>query len=1015
MSSRPNFYILLNLDPNARWDDAAYHKALQAARAEWTRLSRTPHRATESKRNLELVPKIREVMNDPVLRQNEAEEATRLLKDQTQQAQRQFDERLGLLQAKGFATDDDVQMLAADLGLDMSDVRQRVEKRGLELRLGPAPVNDADALEASTMTDIQSHLDVLGKQNLYDFLGMTRTVSTSILLAEANRLYDNTLKKATRDAQVTATSVLAGHGMAIFKTEAERGRYDRALEDQRYAAIFEESLKHVARNTDRTLYAGQVQRLLMQAREASLDVDRADAYIRRRARQLGIAVEFTDTTPVKEQQVCPACGALLSKDADTCSNCGTPLHMTCPGCGETIPTEDNVCRHCQFPLGELFVIRHELDDAGDFVQQGRYDLADSRFRSAQSRWNKLPNIVHNNPVVRDLRVEMHDADTHLQEHREQIAELRRLIDEKRFYAARQQWRDIEAAYGSDALGLEYNQIETAIAQAESRLKQARAASGDDAVQRYLEILADCADCEAATDALARIPPSPPNNLVLRRGGAVISLEWDASPSDGVKYIIVRRRHALPNSAADGEQLVTQAATRYDDTAPLQGVPYYYGVFAERGGIQSHEGALATEPILLTPPVSELTAKVASGQVHLQWEAPPNVKQVVVVRGMDSAPDSPDAGEPVHVLDTTQAVDAGLDDDVPCHYGVFPQYLNHDGVLMTGPGQFISATPQPPPGMITHLDFAVTRREDYHELVITWEPPERGDVAILGSFEPFPFSPGYVMPESDLATYGELTVSRYGQAEAEADVGTILYFTPVILLERMAYIGKTHDYAALEDVSNLRVLNQGTELHIHWDWPPNCRKVILAYSHTNYPAARADELSDVTRLEITRAQFDIHGYYVLKNPAERDYYIGAFAVISGAGTELVASGHNARTRISLSTTLEIRFEINRTRRNVLQKGPFQLKVRYNGGGHLPEMVLVRRQGAVPLKRTEGQVIHTIAARELEGTRGTIIETLAEDIERPQSYINLFLVDEVFYQNQGGNVRILLPDQNKLKVF
>lgn len=1005
-ANRPNYFELLEIDPNQPWNEAEFQKRLTVKRADWTNRARHPKYATMYSRYLEMVPKIQVVMADPEQRQQEAKAAKERQSQQQQQKQQQFATDIDYLIAKGFVTEGDVAALVQHYTgvIPESEIRKTIKRRGITVQASKAGEEAAGGLDSATMRSIQTQLDLLAKGDLYTFLGFSSSARTPELLETARQIYDDTQRKAAKTADVTAMSVLAGYAMKVFKNEEERRRYDDALAEQAYEKVLDAPLIRLLQGPDKTLYAGQFQKLLEQARGHHLDVDRAASYIRERARKLGAAIEVTETSAIKLQRACPYCDTLTDAHATACPTCGTPLEMTCPGCGKTIASESNVCQFCRFPVGDIFVIRHQLNDTIDLLHEQRYDLASEKMRHAWFLWGRLPSRKHQNDLTSELEWQFREVEDELQWQKAQLVTLHQHIDQKRFYQAREVLRQLEADWGTATVKIERQTIEQAILATEEKLKRARAASGDEAVQLYLDILAECSDCSEAQEALARIPPAPPSGLVIQQGNEVVSLEWQPSRSGGVHYLVQRKAHTRPVSVNDGTRLATLTSTRFDDASPQIGVPVYYAVYAERGGIYSTDAAVASVPILLVRPVSMVTAGVEDSTVHLAWDTPPNMQSAWVVRASDHYPATPIDGEPVRVLEPTYAVDQGLVNGETYYYTIYSTFLDHEGNSIAGPGAYIAATPQEPPTFIRKLDFEVVRKGAQHELVLAWQPPSKGEVVILRSLQAPPYVETQILPESDLAAHGELLVTKDQRLKTEVEAARIVYFTPIVLFEKMAYIGRTHDYASLEDASNLRAQNLGTELQLRWDWPPNCRKAIVTYSHSDYPSAK-----EGIRTELTKAQYNLRGYYPIVNPARRDYFIVVFAVIDQNGQELIASGRTARCKISLSGSVSVHYEITRQRR-LFGQGELALAVTVEGEGTLPEMVLVQKQGTLPVTKNDGVNIQQIAAGTLDSGK----HILPLNGVAAQGFARLFLKDDSFYESQGGHVRIIHPAQEKMRL-
>ena len=298
---RPNFFELLELDPTAPWDHAHFENTLKSRRAEWVSQSRHPRHALRYKGYLDLIADIQAVMADPMQRQAEAEAALRVRDERHARRRREFADELELLAAKGYITHDEIDFLATEYNavLDITQIYRQIELFSIDIR--PAPENRiVEIIDSSTMQDIRAQLEIINRRNVYDFLGMPPTTTTSALLEAARRVYEETLRQNKITAERTAKSVLSGHALQIFKDEGKRRKYDRALNRQTYDVLLEK-LERLLRGPDKTLYAGQIEHLLVEAQANGLDPDKASRYLYHHAGRLGATIEFTlqqPSTPV---------------------------------------------------------------------------------------------------------------------------------------------------------------------------------------------------------------------------------------------------------------------------------------------------------------------------------------------------------------------------------------------------------------------------------------------------------------------------------------------------------------------------------------------------------------------------------------------------------------------------------------------------------------------------------------------------------------------------------------------
>src|SRR5271154_7096614 len=95
--SRPNFFIILELDPQARWDERAFRAALDAKRREWSKQRsngiKGHHTTVAAQQNLGYIAEIEGSMVDAGKREKERQTAIKAVADQHQQQAARVAER----------------------------------------------------------------------------------------------------------------------------------------------------------------------------------------------------------------------------------------------------------------------------------------------------------------------------------------------------------------------------------------------------------------------------------------------------------------------------------------------------------------------------------------------------------------------------------------------------------------------------------------------------------------------------------------------------------------------------------------------------------------------------------------------------------------------------------------------------------------------------------------------------------------------------------------------------------
>src|SRR5438445_428828 len=168
--TRPNYFLLLGLDPDQPWNEARYHSQLRAKRNEWsrqrTRGIKTSTASVEARRGLELVPDIVRVMGDAAERERERK-AARAHRAGEEAARRvEFERTLEIILGKGFLYDVEEADLRRQYGdlMNSPDMVQRLAR--VQRRPFDAAQVVPDRLEPSTASTIRGLLEEVGTESL---------------------------------------------------------------------------------------------------------------------------------------------------------------------------------------------------------------------------------------------------------------------------------------------------------------------------------------------------------------------------------------------------------------------------------------------------------------------------------------------------------------------------------------------------------------------------------------------------------------------------------------------------------------------------------------------------------------------------------------------------------------------------------------------------------------------------------------------------------------------------------
>jgi hypothetical protein len=291
---RENFYLLLKLsiDPPEN-DPEVIEKAIKKQQTVWSRFRNHPTKAIQAQNNIDLIPEIRRVMLDQTFRENEAQELVKLIEKRDKAKFLKIDRHIRIYLSKGDVTGEEVERLAklhsispkkllervANLKelhsetappthkapTSKEEIFERIDKylliriiRGFvsekeicrlaklyaigedEIRSRakcPIIKNDSKKIEKPTPLDrsivkvINDNLKVVARSTLYEFLDIPEDTPIEEIHTRSKEKRTTALRIGKKDALATASGVLAGHCIAIFKSRESRNAYNvsRAL------------------------------------------------------------------------------------------------------------------------------------------------------------------------------------------------------------------------------------------------------------------------------------------------------------------------------------------------------------------------------------------------------------------------------------------------------------------------------------------------------------------------------------------------------------------------------------------------------------------------------------------------------------------------------------------------------------------------------------------------------------------------------------------------------------------
>jgi hypothetical protein len=647
-----------------------------------------------------------------------------------------------------------------------------------------------------------------------------------------------------------------------------------------------------------------------------------------------------------------------------------------------------------------------LKEIPNLLKNGNLQDAEKTILEAEASWppeDKDERAQQINEYKNEIKQQL---EVKQQAQKELIEEVDRLVNERKLFAAKALLATDETLPNIKS---KQRDIDNKIKQAQNLFQNALTggANQDQKIELCRQVLALCTDYQDAKDLLRTMPPSPPKNLRATTRGKVVSLEWEPSPTKGCAYIIVRKSGAQPNTIKDGVLLDTVTGETYDDTSPEIGLPLYYAVFAVLDTVSSPKPVYLRQSVIVVQNVLRFdVAKVDSHLVTLSWEPPPYVDSIIIVRKEQSRPNSFIDGTRLPYVTPAQKTveDRDVQNDHTYHYGIYCQFEDANGQPQTSSGAFVEVIPRKPPTPIADKDVEITEKQTDTEceVRISWPPPEKDTkVIILKSSQPLR-KEGLSMPETNLIALGN---RLEGQTDSVTDVWTdfgIAYYTPVVIFQKMGYIGTSKAYAYIENVQHLRYQNTGSVIQLQWDWPDQCEEVLISYHEQYYPQHYEQ---NATTCSLSLEEYDhMGGHYAINGRGDQRFFIVVSAVVVHSDEKIPSQGTRTKALLAKPTVLD--YQIKHS--GFLGKKKRILHITTSSLRSLPTLLLISKRNGLPFDKNDGKEFHSIDLPVI--MKRDIAIPLPNDTLPPDTFVKLFLKDDDWHDE----IRINHPYRDDLRL-
>ena len=1005
MEKRPNFYIILELDPSIT-DWSTIESTITKKHRSWAMQKNqgSPAARRKAERYLKFLPEMKSLLKQAESRKQEAKAAVQELKAEKQAQLKKLDELILMLHTDT-VTSEDVKLLVRKSGKVFSEkeVEVRLKQQGIRLDTGHKRTVRPE-LEKAVARGIRSELNTLKLSNLYDFLNLdhspnlnTRS-SPKSLYERANAIYKELSRIGKTDADTSLKMNLAGRAKSVFINDTEKERYDNTFATETLVEL-DNPLEISGRK--KFLETKDIESLLQAAKKLGVAETIAREYIEDYAEKRKWGIQKETKTATIKLPLCGYCNTLsLSHKDKRCRNCGEELVQACPKCGTPTPTENAACSHCGCHTGDAPLVKALLKDGKRLMTEGDLEQAIYHFNHALDYWEDWQAALEEKKRVESKQRERTKA----------LDKIKVLVKARKLEASESQLELFKAEYAlasSYALKKTIDEINEGLHRAKQAYEQAEklrlSGKTEYAFDKYEESLSHCVDFSPALSAMASSPPPQPETITAAWRGESLRLSWPEVKARGkISYRIVRKQDGLPANDEDGDIIAETSITKADDIKIKPGIVYYYSIFSVRAGITSPSFA-STGPYLKRVEVEELDYEIGNRQVTLKWQIPEYCIAVEVWRKEKIVPSHRGDGKQIASVTANHLLDSDLQNGQSYGYLIIAKYRHpeKESRSLYSKGISLLATPIAPPEPVK--DLSANRHE--RTVFLTWTMPAGKAQVQIRQAQSIPdMTPGQIVSLKTAERFGlPIPLTSPGQAQTTLKTQGRMFFVPISIVSETAVLGNPVSVTTIDEISQLVSQRNGRNIILTWQWPTGSSEILIAYHHDHFP--NSAEEKGAAKARITRTEYERDNYWELRSAAQQKHYFTVF--IREPIANIYSSGVNLLE--SMGQENIVRYQVV-SKKKLFRKTPHTAWVEFISEEATPlaGLQLVRKTKYPPISKSDGIIV-------AEVERMTFTDKQSR-IEIPKQYLKDGGYIKVFFKDDASakEVRLLPAAKDKLKI-
>lgn len=820
----------------------------------------------------------------------------------------------------------------------------------------------------SDFKKMDGFLRTLGKRDIYDFCELPPSSNISQLYAKQEELYSTYSKKAN-DAKAKAAMDLSGIGKVIFKSDAARKEYDTYLvtKDKLWdvlSAYSDTGIKTINDTAFMEFFS-----IVKERAQLSNDAAEKEVYAYMQYFKIG-----RETANKLEIAVCPYedCkqAYVVKPNMTTCPHCKRSLQIKCWNCGAvmTYKAQGQACTSCGLskeiqPKFEAAQKSFELLLKSASCTEMSLTTALNGMENVYPNYSKFPNSVIAKAVATaktQIEQKKKEAAAKAAIYDKYVKDINTCINKRAYCQAETLLKKLkieDSTYDTKELdvkiGTALKSAQQLVDNAKKYLQTNNESMAVDACCKALEI---CVDHIAAVQIIKNYPPKAPTILKAQVVRNSVKLDWGLEGDQkAVTYTVIRKVGSAPANDEDGEILEADLTINFfEDSAVVSAIPYYYAVYAERGGIRSALVKTAA-PSLLFRDITNLHQEKVADAIKATWVAPDNVKGIEVYRKSALTPFSGTVdGDKIDVDGLNGFTDKKAPQD-KYNYLIRCKY-NYQGKDYFSMGIRVTYAKYKIPSGLTGTKIENTGNvTDY---IFTCDEPKNGTIKLYTLPRRIDFAFGEADEQVNFAKKCrdfkplDVSVLAPNKIHIYAPANSMMWVYPVVSNEQLFVICPPIFMNTIQGVEGINVINKGGSIIVEGSISPSVRNVIALISEDGYVEdinAQADK-----RICSYDTFIKENGFYIGLKPGL--YYITLFAEFNEGGAKTYSRATKLPDVIDYREKETVLYAMDCKPSAI---APYKIKFTFKANREvvLPEIDIVRGYPK-PLTKSSGAVIATI---------------------------------------------------------